>query len=220
MSHDRLPLCTTMSRRSWIGGSAALLLGGCAGAPVSAGRAAPSAVRSGGDEDVARLMRLASVPGMSVASIDGGRTELRGYGVRRTGTADAVTEDTVFEAASLSKPVFAYLVMELEREGVIDLDRPVGEYLALPNAGDARARTLTARHLLSHSGGWRNWRFAPDHVLTAEFEPARASATPERDTPSCRAWWRRWRGSRGPRSSVSVSLRRWGCRAARGFGTL
>jgi CubicO group peptidase (beta-lactamase class C family) len=171
MSHDRLPVDTTMSRRRWLGGSAALLLGGCATASTSAAPVASPAARSDADEDVARLRRLASVPGMSVASIAGGRTELSGHGVRRAGTTDAVTEDTIFEAASLSKPVFAYLVMGLEREGVIDLDRPVGEYLALPNPDDARARTLTARHLLSHSGGWRNWRFAPDHLLTAEFEP-------------------------------------------------
>jgi CubicO group peptidase (beta-lactamase class C family) len=82
-----------------------------------------------------------------------------------------VTEQTVFEAASLSKPVFAYLVLGLEREGVIDLGRPIGDYLALPNREDARARTITARHLLSHSGGWRNWRFAREHLLTADFEP-------------------------------------------------
>lgn len=169
MSPDRLD--TTMSRRSWIGGSAALLLGGCAGAATSTAPASSPTARGDAGDGVARRMRLASVPGMSLASVAGGRTELRGYGVRRAGTADAVTEDTVFEAASLSKPVFAYLVMGLEREGVIDLDRPVGEYLALPNPDDARARTITARHLLSHSGGWRNWRFAPEHVLTSDFAP-------------------------------------------------
>lgn len=171
MSPFRTTLETNITRRSWIGGSAALLLGGCANASAApASGVAPTAARSG-EVDFARLMRLANVPGMAIAEVGGGRAEARGYGVRRAGTEDAVTEHTVFEAASLSKPVFAYLVLGLEREGVMDLDRPVGEYLALPNADDARARSITARHLLSHSGGWRNWRFAREHLLTADFEP-------------------------------------------------
>lgn len=169
MNVFRTMLDTNLTRRGWLGGSAALLLGGSASASPAPSRIAGM---GGWDEiDVARLMRLANVPGLGVAEVADGRVQARGYGVRRAGTQDAVTEDTVFEAASLSKPVFAYLVLGLEREGVIDLDRPVGEYLALPNADDGRARTITARHLLSHSGGWRNWRFAPEHVLTADFEP-------------------------------------------------
>lgn len=162
---------TSVTRRQWIGGSAALLLGGSATAAAAPASLVAQASSGRGQVDYARLMRLANVPGMAVAQIAGGRTEARGYGVRRAGTEDAVTDGTLFEAASLSKPVFAYLVLGLEREGVIDLDRPVYEYLALPNPGDARARSITARHLLSHSGGWRNWRFAREHVLTADFEP-------------------------------------------------
>ncbi|HEX2208379.1 MAG TPA: serine hydrolase domain-containing protein [Longimicrobium sp.] len=160
---------TNITRRNWIGGGAALLLGGTSASAVPAPLAASAESRD--RVDYARLMRLANVPGMAVAEAAGGRVEARGYGVRRAGTGDAVTEDTVFEAASLSKPVFAYIVLGLAREGVMDLDRPVGEYLALPDSDDARARTITARHLLSHSGGWRNWRFAREHVLTTEFEP-------------------------------------------------
>ncbi len=43
--------------------------------------------------------------------------------------------------------------------------------MTLPNPGDATARAITARHVLSHTTGWRNWRFARDHVLTADFAP-------------------------------------------------
>jgi CubicO group peptidase (beta-lactamase class C family) len=157
-----------ISRRAMLGGGAALLL-----APHGTAFARPPSFRQMDAEeiDLPRLMRLASVPGLALAAIGEGRTELRGYGVRRAGTEDAVTEDTVFEAASLSKPVFAYLVLGLEAEGRIDLDRPVVEYLALPNPADERARGITARHLLSHGGGWRNWRYAREHLLTADFEP-------------------------------------------------
>ena len=143
-----------MTRRAWLGTSGALLLG--AGADVRSAAAQERRVDGDGGsqaDDVARWMRLASVPGLSLAMVADGAVETRGYGVRRAGTADAVTADTVFEAASLTKPVFAYLVHTLAGEGVIDLGRPLGEYLPLPNEDDARARTITARHVLSHSGG-------------------------------------------------------------------
>src|SRR5207237_10645877 len=71
----------------------------------------------------------------------------------------------------LRKPVFAFLVLGLVGDGVLDLDRPLGEYLPLPNPADERARTITARHALSHSSGWRNWRFGNDQLLTADFAP-------------------------------------------------
>ena len=82
-----------------------------------------------------------------------------------------MTADTVVEAASLSKPVFAYLVMQLVSEGVIDLDKPMNDYVPLPNQGDARAKVITARHALSHSTGWRNWRNNTTQALTSDFEP-------------------------------------------------
>ncbi|MDQ3950437.1 MAG: beta-lactamase family protein, partial [Gemmatimonadota bacterium] len=122
-------------------------------------------------DDLPRWMRLASVPGVSIAIVGRDRVTTRGFGVTRAGGADAVNADTVFEAASLSKPVFAYLVLRLAADGVIDLDRPLGEYVALPNPSDAAARPISARSVLSHTTGWRNWRIARDHVLTADFTP-------------------------------------------------
>lgn len=131
--------------------------------------------------DFERWMRLANVPGMAMAEVRGARVDVRGWGVRRAADPNApatdesapapVDGDTVFEAASLTKQVFAYLVHRLAMDGVIDLDRPVREYLALPNPEDARAATITARHLLGHAGGWRNWRFDPAQRLVADFEP-------------------------------------------------
>lgn len=133
--------------------------------------------------DVERWMRLANVPGLALAEVRGARVDARGWGVRRAADPNAPTAttlpadaarvdgDTVFEAASLTKQVFAYLVHRLAMDGVIDLDRPVREYLALPVPEDARAATITARHLLGHAGGWRNWRFDPTQRLVSDFEP-------------------------------------------------
>lgn len=78
-----------------------------------------------------------------------------------------VDERTVFRTASLSKPVFAYLVMKFVDEGILDLDKPLYQYLKHPIyeytnymdlKGDERYKLLTAKILLSHTSGLPNWR--------------------------------------------------------------
>ena len=160
-----------LDRREWLVASGSLVLAACAGTKPSTSKAAVTGDRSGESSDIPRLLRLAFVPGVSVATVRGAEVSAEGYGVRRTDTADRVTGDTVFEAASLSKPVFASIVMQLAAEGVIDLAKPLGGYLELPNPGDAQAKTITATHVLSHSSGWRNWRNGRGDVLTADFAP-------------------------------------------------
>jgi len=108
---------------------------------------------------------------MTIATVDGAYITVEGDGVRRAGTDERMTGDTVFEAASLSKPVFAAIVMQLADEGAIDLTRPLADYLPLPNPTDERAKAVTATHVLSHSSGWRNWRPNRDTPLTADFPP-------------------------------------------------
>ena len=70
----------------------------------------------------------------------------------------AVTPATVFEAASLSKPVFAWLVMQLADEKVIDLDRPMAETFSYARIPDKAAYAkLTPRMVLTHRTGLPNW---------------------------------------------------------------
>ncbi|MCG8434888.1 MAG: beta-lactamase family protein, partial [Gammaproteobacteria bacterium] len=69
---------------------------------------------------------------------------------------DIVTPDTLFEAASLSKPVFAYGVWRLARQGRLDLDRPLAEILPFPEGSDPMTALITARHVLSHTSGLKN----------------------------------------------------------------
>ncbi|MEQ1513851.1 MAG: serine hydrolase domain-containing protein [Lysobacteraceae bacterium] len=86
---------------------------------------------------------------------------------RAMGTADAdsgraVTEDTLFEAASLSKPLFAYFAMTFVEEGRLNLDRPLSDYLIHPDLpNDAAFRRVTARQILDHTSGLPNWRSGP-----------------------------------------------------------
>jgi CubicO group peptidase (beta-lactamase class C family) len=122
------------------------------------------------------LMKKADVPGISIALIRGGKTVwTRGFGVKNSQTKEAVTAETVFEAASLSKPVFAYAVLKLVDAGRLDLDAPLNKYLpgnydVAPD--EARINQITARRVLTHTTGFPNWR-APRNskTLPIHFAP-------------------------------------------------
>ncbi|WP_455381966.1 serine hydrolase domain-containing protein [Salinispira pacifica] len=105
-------------------------------------------------------MRSARVPGLSAAVVTGGKVAWSGtFGVREAGASEKVDEHTVFEAASLGKPVFAYAVLRLASNGGIDLDRPLFSYWRYPDiAYDERTERITAAMVLSHTSGLENWR--------------------------------------------------------------
>jgi CubicO group peptidase (beta-lactamase class C family) len=109
--------------------------------------------------DYPALMAAARIPGLTLAVIENNevvRTELLGVADAESGAP--VTAETMFEAASLSKPVFATIVLRLAERGQIDLDRPLLDYLPNPRIDhDPRAQALTARIVLSHRTGLPNW---------------------------------------------------------------
>jgi len=100
------------------------------------------------------------VPGLSIAVVrDAKVLWSSGFGVANVETGEPVTADTVFSAQSLSKPVFAYGVLKLYEEGVIDLDTPLTEYTSEPYLlEDPHVGEITMRHVLSHTCGFPNWR--------------------------------------------------------------
>jgi len=108
-----------------------------------------------------RLLELASVPGLGVAVVDGGRVWIRGFGRAVEETSESVSDQTVFEAASLGKPVFAYAVLQLIDQKVLDLEGPLYQYLPLPEADNPRMKKVTVRQVLSHTTGLPNWRREP-----------------------------------------------------------
>ena len=103
--------------------------------------------------------RLAAlkVPGASVAVIDGGAVEwARGYGVTEAGTATAVTPRTLFQAASISKPVAALAALRLVEQEKLALDEDVNLKLRswkVPENDFTKAEKVTLRRLLSHTAG-------------------------------------------------------------------
>jgi CubicO group peptidase (beta-lactamase class C family) len=113
------------------------------------------------EKDIPLLMKKADIPGMSIALIKKGKLIWNGvYGVVNADSRKPVTSETVFEAASLSKPVFAYGVLKLVDEGRLSLDTPLNRYLGnnYDVVDDPRINLITARHVLSHTSGFPNWR--------------------------------------------------------------
>ena len=121
---------------------------------------------------IPELLNAGAAPGLSIGLIRDGKTYwVHGFGVRDAKTGQPVTDDTIFEAASLSKPVFAYGVLKLVDQGRLDLDAPLSKYLAkLYIEGDVRLEKITARWVLSHRTGFKNWR-GDGNPLTIYFTP-------------------------------------------------
>ena len=119
-------------------------------------------------------MKEMNVPGLSLAIINDGKVvyhTVKGYA--NVGEKRLVNDKTIFEGASLSKPLFAYTIMFLVEEGKLDLDKPLHEYLDYHYHGidkaDERYKQITARMVLSHTTGFPNWR--PDYDLIIHFDP-------------------------------------------------
>jgi CubicO group peptidase (beta-lactamase class C family) len=145
----------------------ALTLAGTA-AFTAAGAEGPGAAKLW--TDVPHWMELACAPGAVVAVIEKGKAGgVHAFGVRRAEEVGAVDASTIFEAASLSKPVFASAVLRLVAAKALDLDRPLDQIL--PLSTDPRAKLITARHVLSHSSGLQNWRNPPNDKFEFRFPP-------------------------------------------------
>src|SRR5262245_45584341 len=106
-----------------------IIMAGCAGLPGAARRPDTAAL----ERDIPRLLQVSGIPGLSMAVVQNGRVVwARGFGTLNDSAKTPVNPGTIFEAASLSKPVFAYLVMRLADRGEFDLDRPLYEMLEYP----------------------------------------------------------------------------------------
>jgi CubicO group peptidase (beta-lactamase class C family) len=106
---------------------------------------------------LAGQMKYYHTPGISNAVIHKGKIEwARGFGIRNENN-DPADVHTLFEAGSVSKPVFALVVMRLKEQGKIDLDKNVNEYLhswKIPSQ-NGWTPVISFRKLLSHTAGMR-----------------------------------------------------------------
>lgn len=132
---------------------------------------------------IPELMSKGKVIGLQVAMIREGKLDWIGnYGLKNVGNQELIKSETYFEAASLTKPLFAYAVLQMMDDGALELDRPVLEYLAqedmeafighslnAPGFKTEWAKKITARHILSHSAGMPHWERG--EVFQLLFEP-------------------------------------------------
>ncbi|MEO8397290.1 MAG: serine hydrolase domain-containing protein [Chloroflexota bacterium] len=115
-----------------------------------------SAPQQGRSYTLAERMAEYRVPGVSIAVFSGGKIEwAKGYGLRARDEAGAVDSETIFQAASISKPVAALAILRLFEARGLDVNADVNQYLTswkIP-AVDGWQPRLTLRQLLSHSAG-------------------------------------------------------------------
>ena len=141
--------------------------------------------------EINRLIKEAHVTGMAITIFNNNRPVYeQAFGYKNVETREPLQTNTEIYGASLSKAVFSVLVMKFVEEGILDLDKPLQEYLPKPiydypkvTPGawhedysslkhDSLYRTITARMCLDHTTGFPNWRwYEPDQRLKIDFTP-------------------------------------------------
>ena len=153
-------------------GCSLVALGGCTRGTASKDDLLWASQIASLEKRIPQIMEETRVPGLSVAIVKNAKVAWRrGFGVKDRASKTPVDDGTMFEAASMSKPVFAYAAMKLCERGVIDLDTPLTNYT--PGRflrGDPRLDLITARHVLSHTSGFQNAR-SQDEPLKIHFKP-------------------------------------------------
>jgi CubicO group peptidase (beta-lactamase class C family) len=117
-------------------------------------------------------MRASHTPGTAVTLLQPAvPPEHWCFGVTSQDGGQPITPHTVFQAASLSKPVFAYMAMKLCELEILELDKPLCDYLPEPLlTNEPRLSLITARRVLSHTTGLPNWS-SEETPLALRFTP-------------------------------------------------
>jgi len=121
------------------------------------------------DKTVSRLMDTANIQGLGLAILNNKKTVfLKSYGYKNKPQNELLDTASIMYGASLSKAVFGYLTMKLVQEKILDLDKPLYQYLSKPIPeyeyfsdlkSDDRWKLITARMCLSHTTGLPNVRW-------------------------------------------------------------
>jgi CubicO group peptidase (beta-lactamase class C family) len=118
------------------------------------------------DQQQARLedyintyMEFYKIPGVSLALIKDKQVVYhKTYGYKNATTKEPLGDETLFEAASITKPVFGFVVLRLAEKEIIDLDKPLYQYLPFDELEvTPEYKLMTARHVLIHRSGLPNW---------------------------------------------------------------
>jgi CubicO group peptidase (beta-lactamase class C family) len=154
-------------------------------------------------------LQTLNVPGASWAVIENGEISQTGAaGVVQTGNAAPITADTLFQAASISKPIAVLAMLRLVDRGLLDLDQDVNERLTSWQLPPSRRwqPMVTLRQLASHRAGLTVPGFRGIGTATYCRRPCRSSTASRPRTPSA-SGWTLYRG----RSSGTRVAARWSC---------
>ena len=139
--------------------------------PITELRAADLIARL--DELIPRQMKATEVPSLSIAILREARVMWsKTFGLKHVELRHPAGQGTVFEAASLSKPVFAYGVLKLCARGLLMLDTPLAGFLPQPYIpNEPRLNQITARTVLSHTSGLQHWINQDGEAPAIHFTP-------------------------------------------------
>lgn len=124
------------------------------------------------DTGIIQWLQQNKIPVLGLGIIRNGQLQqLKMYGELHKGVA--APYNTIFNVASLTKPVTAIVALKLISQGKWDLDEPLYKYWTDPDlVQDPRHKQLTTRFVLSHQTGFPNWRWMnPDQKLSFQFTP-------------------------------------------------
>lgn len=124
------------------------------------------------DAEIEKWLEENKVPILGIGVISDGRLQqVSVFGENAKGIS--APYNTIFNVASLTKPVTAIVALKLVSQGKWDLDEPVYTYWIDPDiAADPRHKKITTRHILSHQTGFPNWRWMNENkLLNFQFDP-------------------------------------------------
>jgi len=134
------------------------------------------------DDFLKKEMDSLHIPGLSIAIINKGKIVYnRALGTGNVALKTVLDTASIFEAASISKPVFAYFVMKQVDKGLLALDTPLYRYMPYADISkDERYKLITARMVLSHQTGFPNWRYfeKADSTLNIKYGELYLKFTP------------------------------------------
>ncbi|WP_029270554.1 serine hydrolase [Flavobacterium sp. KJJ] len=124
------------------------------------------------DQEIQKWLKQNNIPTLGIGVINDGKLQqIKVYGELKKGIT--APYNTIWNVASLTKPVTAIVALKLVSSGKWDLDEPLSKYWTDPDiANDPNTKLLTTRIVLSHQTGFPNWRYMNESKkLDFKFKP-------------------------------------------------